>query len=134
MAKVLVIDDDPAVRTTISIVLKRAGHEVTGASDGRSGMKAVMAGGIDLLIADIFMPVMDGLEMIKEVRRHQPGLPVIVISGASIFGSSTAPPDFVAMAVSLGAVRGLRKPFAPGELLAAVNECLGERDRIASSQ
>ena len=129
MARVLVIDDDPAVRSVIQLVLEREGHAVAVASDGRAGLKALDAGGIDLLICDIFMPGMDGLETIREVQRRHAGLPVIVISGSSIFDSAAEAPDFLVMAVKLGAVRGLRKPFRPSELVDAVHDCLGGADR-----
>ena len=129
MANILVIDDDQAVRMTIRLVLEREGHTVKLATDGLAGMKAIKAGGIDLLIVDIFMPGMDGIETIREVRQHQPDLPAIVISGTSI-GGAQAPglgaPDFLAMAVKLGAVRSLQKPFRPRDILAAVDQCLGE--------
>ena len=62
------IDDDPAVRMTIKLVLERDGHAVELATDGLAGMKAIKAGGIDLLIVDIFMPGMDGIETIREVH------------------------------------------------------------------
>jgi CheY-like chemotaxis protein len=129
VANILVIDDDQAVRMTIRLVLEREGHTVKLATDGLAGMKAIKAGGIDLLIVDIFMPGMDGIETIREVRQHQPDLPAIVISGTSI-GGAQAPglgaPDFLAMAVKLGAVRSLQKPFRPRDILAAVGQCLGE--------
>ena len=126
MASVLVIDDDPAVRTTIKLILEREGHAVAVAPDGRAGLAALDAGGISLLICDIFMPGMDGLETLREVRKHRPELPVIVISGStSIFDALEHPPDFLEMAVKLGAVRGMRKPFKPNDLVAAVGDCLG---------
>ena len=130
MSNILVIDDDPAVRMTIRLVLEREGHTVKQATDGLAGMKAIKAGGVDLLIVDIFMPGMDGIETIREVRQHQPDLPAIVISGTSLNGSGLqAPglqaPDFLAMAVKLGAVRSLQKPFKPRDIIAAVDQCLG---------
>jgi len=125
VARVLVIDDDPAVRSVIQLVLERDGHAVTVASDGRAGLKALNADGTDLLIVDIFMPGMDGLETIRAVRQQHAELPVIVISGSSIFSGSEQAPDFLMMEIKLGAVRGLRKPFRPGDLVEAVHECLG---------
>ena len=130
VSNILVIDDDPAVRMTIRLVLEREGHTVKLATDGLAGMKAIKAGGVDLLIVDIFMPGMDGIETIREVRQHQPDLPAIVISGTSLGGSGvSAPglgaPDFLAMAVKLGAVRSLQKPFKPRDIIAVVAECLG---------
>jgi CheY-like chemotaxis protein len=132
VSKILVIDDDPAVRMTIKLVLEREGHAVELATDGVAGMKVIQAGGIDLLIVDIFMPGMDGIETIREVRKHLPGLPAIVISGTSLGGPGMrAPPglqapDFLAMAVKLGAVRSLQKPFKPRDIIGAVRDCLGE--------
>lgn len=125
MSNILVIDDDPAVRMTIRLVLEREGHTVKLATDGIAGMKAIKAGDIDLLIVDIFMPGMDGIETIREVRQHQPALPAIVISGTSLDGPGQQAPDFLAMAVKLGAVRSLQKPFKPRDIIAAVDQCLG---------
>jgi CheY-like chemotaxis protein len=126
VSNILVIDDDPAVRMTIRLVLEREGHTVKLATDGIAGMKAVEAGGVDLLIVDIFMPGMDGIETIREVRQHQPDLPAIVISGTSLGGPGLQAPDFLAMAVKLGAVRSLQKPFKPRDIIAAVGQCLGD--------
>jgi CheY-like chemotaxis protein len=126
VSNILVIDDDPAVRMTIRLVLEREGHTVKLATDGLAGMKAIKAGGIDLLIVDIFMPGMDGIETIREVRQHQPDLPAIVISGTSLGGAGLQAPDFLAMAVKLGAVRSLQKPFKPRDIIAAVSQCLGD--------
>ena len=131
MSRILVIDDDPAVRMTIKLVLERDGHAVELATNGLAGMQAIKAGGIDLLIVDIFMPGMDGIETIREVHRHQPDMPAIVISGTSLEGPGLREPglqapDFLAMAVKLGAVRSLQKPFKPRDIIAAVRQCLGE--------
>jgi CheY-like chemotaxis protein len=126
VASILVIDDDPAVRTTIKLILEREGYAVTVAAGGRAGLAVLEAGGIGLLICDIFMPGMDGLETLREVRKRRPELPVIVMSGStSIFDALENAPDFLAMAVKLGAVRGMRKPFKPNDLSAAVRDCLG---------
>jgi CheY-like chemotaxis protein len=125
MANVLVVDDDPAVRTTIRLVLERAGYRVSVASDGRAGLTALAAGGIDLLVVDLFMPGMDGLETLREVRKHHVDLPVIVISGTSLDLPGQMAPDFLAMAVKLGAVRSLQKPFKPADIIGAVAACLG---------
>jgi CheY-like chemotaxis protein len=135
VASVLVVDDEPAVRMTIKLVLERAGHRVSVAPDGRAGLKALAAGGIDLLVVDLFMPGMDGLEMLRDVRKHQAELPVIVISGTSLDAPGQTAPDFLAMAVKLGAVSSLQKPFKPRDITAAVDACLarGPARRAAGS-
>lgn len=122
MANVLIIDDDPAVRATMEIVLKRDSHAVILADNGRKGLQLLQAGQFDLLIVDLFMPDMDGLEIVGHVRKSRSELPIIVISG-HYTGTGPAP-DFLQMATKLGAVYSLQKPFRPAELLTAVSKCL----------
>ncbi len=122
MARILLVDDDRAIRTTIELLLTSAGHQIVAASNGSDGLKKVEAERFDLLIVDIFMPGMDGLETIQKVHQQQPKLPVVVMSGMVFRSASSPPPDFLAMATKLGAVRSRRKPFRPHELLAAVDD------------
>jgi CheY-like chemotaxis protein len=124
VASVLVVDDDAAVRTTVRLVLERGGHTVAVAGDGHAGVARLAAGGIDLLIVDLFMPGMDGIETIRQVRHHHPDLPVIVVSGAAADIAAPGRPDFLGMAVKLGAVRSIQKPFKPRDMIKAVEECL----------
>jgi DNA-binding response OmpR family regulator len=124
MARILVIDDDRAVRSAVQLVLEKEGLQVHVADDGRAGLKMLKAESFDLLIVDVFMPGMDGLETIRLVHENKPDLPIIVMSGM-LFRTSTAPaPDFLSMATKLGAVCSLKKPFRPRELMAVVAECL----------
>jgi CheY-like chemotaxis protein len=126
MARILVADDDRAVRAMISLLLGTKGHDVVEAANGREGVARIMSDHFDLLIVDIFMPDMDGIETIKRVLNHNPALPIIVVSGMSFRSAlgSAAPPDFLAMATRLGAVQSLQKPFRPNQLLTAVEDCL----------
>ncbi len=133
MAKVLIVDDDVAVQATIRLLLERAGHSVVVASDGQKGLAIFEAGKFDLLLLDIFMPGMDGLETMRLIRQRQPLLPIIVISGRPIASDPAAGPDFLAMATKLGAVCSLQKPFKPAALLAAVADCLDAAKRPSSS-
>jgi CheY-like chemotaxis protein len=124
MARILVIDDDQAVRLTIQLVLERAGHEVTLADGGRQGVQLFGDDDFDLLIVDIFMPGMDGLETMRDIHRLRPAVPVVVISGYAFRTPVETVPDFLKMAEKLGAVRTLRKPFRPAELLSIVGDAL----------
>jgi CheY-like chemotaxis protein len=124
LANILIVDDDPAVQATMSIVLQRAGYSVVVAGDGRKGLAIFEAGDFDLLILDIFMPGMDGLETMKLIHQRQPLIPILVISGRQISSDSSGGPDFLKMATKLGAISSLQKPFRPVELLAAVAGCL----------
>lgn len=123
MARVLAIDDDGAVCATVRAILERAGHQVVTAQDGRRGLKILETEPFDLLLIDVFMPEMDGLETIGVLRRSKPKLPIIVMSGAAVERAGT--PDYLSFGTKLGAVESLRKPFKPATLVEAVDRCLG---------
>ena len=81
MARILVVDDDKAVRQLLRTVLERRGHSVVEAENGAEGLQYYRAAPADLVITDIQMPVMDGLQMIKELRGAFPTVKIIAISG-----------------------------------------------------
>jgi CheY-like chemotaxis protein len=130
VARILIVDDEPAVQATIRLLLERVGHSVAGARDGDKGLALFEAKDFDLVLLDIFMPGMDGLEMMRRVHQQQPRTPIIVISGNPT--GSEAGTDFPNMATRLGAVRSLQKPFRPAALLAAVADCLEASNRLSS--
>ena len=134
LAKILVVDDDPAVQMTIRLLLERAGHGVAVADDGQRGVAAFETGDFDLLFLDVFMPAMDGIEVMRHVQRQRPDVPIIVISGRPLEADAAREPDFVAMALKLGAVSSLPKPFRPAALLAMVEDCLHARERNVASR
>ena len=133
MAKILIVDDDTAVQATIRLILERAGHSVVVAGDGRKGLATFESGNFDLLFLDIFMPGLDGLETMRLVHQQQPLIPIIVISGNPLTWDSASGPDFLTMAVKLGAIASLQKPFKPAALLAAVAGCLEAAKASSSS-
>ena len=123
MSRILVVDDDTAVRGAIKTVLERDGHEVVLAGNGRAGVSAVENTAFDVVICDIFMPGMDGIETIHAFHKTNPHMPVIAMSGFMFRDSHGPAPDFLSLATKLGAAYSLRKPFRPQELLKAVREC-----------
>ena len=129
MARIQVIDDDQAIRTTIKLLLEREGHDVFVAEDGRMGIEQFKTGRFDLLIVDIFMPGMDGLETIRSIRQLQTEIPIIVISGYAFRTTLEKVPDFLEMAVKFGAASSLQKPFRPSQLLSIVAKCLEDARR-----
>jgi CheY-like chemotaxis protein len=131
VAKILIVDDDPAVRATIRLLLERAGHSVVVAGDGRKGLAMFETGDVDLLLLDIFMPGMDGIETMRSVHQRRPQLPIVVISGNPILSESGKAPDFLTMAVKLGAVSSLQKPFKPAALLDVVTNGLEAAKRLS---
>jgi len=126
MTRILVVDDDPMVCMAIEVFLQRHGFEVIVTDGGEAGLRALDRGGIDLMIVDIFMPHMRGFESIRIFHERAPAIPLVAMSGYA-FANLTAPaPDFLRMALELGASRCLRKPFTPVALLTVINECLAE--------
>lgn len=79
MSNILVIDDDNLMRQGIATMLKSAGHTVTEASDGEAGLQAALAQHPDLIVSDVHMPHMTGLEMVQELRKDQWGSSVHVV-------------------------------------------------------
>jgi CheY-like chemotaxis protein len=122
MARILVVDDEVSVRLTIKTILEREGNAVVLAECGHDGADAIEAYAFDMAIVDIFMPGMNGIETIRTFRQCAPGLPIVAMSGQNSVGSAGSP-DFFRMALDLGAVCCLRKPFRPADLLAAVDAC-----------
>ena len=126
MQRILVVDDDPLVSLSIKLSLERQGFEAVLADGGTTGLTALEGNSFDAMIVDIFMPHMRGFESIRVFHERAPLLPLIAISGYAFAQHSAPAPDFLRMAIELGATRCLRKPFTPAALLAVVRECLAE--------
>ena len=133
MTRVLVVDDDAMVCLAIEVCLDRHGFEVTIADGGEAGLRALEDSAFDLMIVDIFMPHLRGFESIRILRERAPTVPLIAISGYAFANLDSPAPEFLRMALELGAARCLRKPFTPAALLTAINECMAEaKSRDAS--
>jgi len=117
--RVLVVDDEASIRELLTRTLALTEYDVEAVADARSGLDRLRLGPYDLMIADLRMPVMDGLTLIREARRLQPALKVIIITGYSTESSAIE-------AVNLGVVGYLVKPFRVPQVLAAVARALGE--------
>ncbi len=132
MPRVLVVDDDPMVGQTIEVLLQRQGFEVTLADGGEAGLLALESQSFDVMLVDIFMPHMRGFESIRIFHERAPTIPLIAMSGYAFAASASPSPDFLRMALELGAARCLRKPFTPELLLSTIKECLVKSDETAS--
>jgi CheY-like chemotaxis protein len=133
MPRVLVVDDDPMVCMAIEVYLERHDCQVTVADGGEAGLRALEGATFDLMIVDIFMPHMRGFESIRIFHERAPTVPLIAMSGYAFANLNSPAPDFLRMALELGASRCLRKPFTPVALLAVINECLAEAQSRFSS-
>jgi two-component system, chemotaxis family, chemotaxis protein CheY len=118
--KLLVVDDDPEIRSTLKKLLELSGHQVELAASGREALQRLSEGGIELMITDIVMPDMDGLENLKTARSELPDLPIIAMSG----GGSLKTENYLRLAQAFGARKVLQKPFDTQDLLKAVSELL----------
>ena len=117
--RVLVVDDESSIRDLLQKTLALAEYEVDVAPDGRSALERMRLYPYDLLIADLKMPGMDGLTVIREAKRYKANLPVIIITGFSTEMSAIE-------AVNLGVAGYLTKPFRVPQVLAAAAKALGE--------
>ena len=118
--KVLVIDDEPAVRYAVTRVLESNGFEVTTAPDGVQGMAQFRSWGPDLVITDLIMPEQEGMQTIKQIRQSDAAVKILAISG----GGRLVNVDFLQVAKRLGADEILPKPFDATELMSTVRQLL----------
>jgi len=118
--EVLLIDDDPAMRSMLVRALTRAGYVVHQAGDGREGLKVLDGHEVSLVVTDIIMPDVEGVELIFRLKKTHPGLPVIAMSG----GGRMSPKGYLDVAKSCGAARTISKPFDLQQLLDAIAELL----------
>jgi CheY-like chemotaxis protein len=120
VALILVVDDDPGIRRSLSRVFERRGHQLLVADDGGQGLRVWREHKADVVLLDIHMPEMDGIEVLVQLRGLAPDLPVIVMSG----GDQTSRLDLLGDAKLLGAWALLRKPFTLDEVTEVVDRAV----------
>ena len=115
--RILIVDDSPSMRTVAGIALRGAGYEVLDAANGQEGLARLDGERIHLIISDVNMPVMDGIEFLKEVKRHPQYrfTPVIMLT-------TEAGEDKKAAGRAAGAKAWIVKPFQPAVMLDAVSK------------
>ena len=126
MTAILLVDDDEPFRTSVCRALRAAGYAVEAAADGKEALKFIAAETPDILITDILMPNMDGIELTNIVKRAHPDVLILAISGPRLLVSL----DLLSLASRLGADAIFSKPFAPEqllEILATLNRSQPER-------
>ena len=122
MGRILIVEDTPLMRDSLVDVLSAAGHDVATAANGAEALDIVAAGSaFDVIVTDIIMPEMDGIQTIIEIQSMQPGARIIAISGGSARMEKTQGLD---TARRLGAVAVLEKPFEVDTLLTAIESAL----------
>lgn len=121
MHRILIIDDDHHILLMIKKMLERAGFDVDLASNGIEGLRVFQNIQVDLVITDIIMPEKEGLETIREMKRMQPDLKVIAMSG----GGKISADNYLETARIFGASKVLQKPFSQKTMVMAVIDLLG---------
>jgi DNA-binding NtrC family response regulator len=114
---VLLIDDDESLRRVVEYNLREDGYRVVTAADGRSGLQRFHESSVDLVLTDIRMPEMDGVELMTHLKSMQPDLPVIVLTAHGTIDSAVE-------AMKVGAFDYLTKPFSRDQLKASVRKAL----------
>ena len=124
MARILLIDDDDGVRASVEATLRHAGHSVVAARNGREALAFFGNNSFDLIVTDIVMPEMEGIETIIEFRKVGRSIPILAMSGG---GQRRETAPYLDAAQKLGADAALRKPFSAAQLRATV-------DRLTAGQ
>lgn len=122
---ILLAEDHAELRSLLCGLLERAGYAVVAASDGMAALEAAAAWPIDLLVADVLMPRMGGVELARRLRTLWPGLRVLFVSSGRLSNEDVA--------VAIPGARFLAKPFSVDELTRAVSELLGARENQRAS-
>lgn len=127
MARILVVDDDTAIGTTVETILSRAGHSVVYEENSRKAAAMIKADGADLLISDLFMPEADGLQLVLDLQDAASRPPVILMTGGGrLFPRGDSGLDALTDSARMFGVQEIvYKPFRRADLIAAVNRCLG---------
>ena len=120
MKRILIVEDDDAIRRSLEIVLAKSGFIAVEAANGREALAAYQPGQIDAVVLDLIMPDVEGLETLRALRRISPDVRVLAISG----GGRMASPDYLDMALQFGAQEALAKPFTSETFIGALNRVL----------
>lgn len=117
---VLIVDDDEAIGKMLSRLLQNEGYSTKRANDGQEGLEAYNEDTFDLVITDIIMPDMEGIEFIISLKRHNPDVKIIAISGGGYLSAH----NYLETAKDFGIIGSFAKPFDTKALLNKVNEVL----------
>lgn len=127
MAKILVIDDQRAIRTSLKDILELEGHEITLAENGIEGLETFKSGKFDIVITDIKMPEMDGMEVLDKVMEIKPDTTIIMISGHGDI-------DTAVEAIKKGAYDFIEKPLDLNRLLITVKNATDRTDLVVETK
>ncbi len=121
MKKILIIDDEEIIRMSCERALQASGFATEAATGGREGLEMLGKDKYDIVLLDLKMPDMDGIEVLSKVTSSWPNINVIMMSGYSTV-------DTAVQALRCGAVNFIQKPFSPDTIISAINEVTDKQD------
>jgi len=124
MSTILIIDDEPNLRRSLSLILMREGYQVTCAASAQEALQLLQAGSYDLVFLDLKMPDRDGMSILPEMRRRYPDMPVVILTAHATLNSAME-------AVRQGAREYLLKPIQPDRILERTREILSQQEQPA---
>ena len=130
MARILIVDDQEFVRSALAVVLRAKGYDVVEASGASSALTAFEDHQFELAIIDIYMPNVDGVNLIKALRKASPDLPIIAMSGVLLNNSERTALEFLPNLPNFPKVLYLKKPFRHAELLTVVQTALSSPTQV----
>jgi DNA-binding response OmpR family regulator len=128
--KILLIDDDELLCKSLKAALERKGYDVSMAENGRIGLSMLESETPDVIVLDLFMPEMEGIETLRRLRKSHPSIPVYAVTG----GGAKELYNLLDLADALGAAGTLRKPFGPADLIALIEQPQESRAPKASNK
>src|SRR5271169_1523093 len=124
--RILIIDDEEIIRESCRRVIEPAGYEVRTAKEGREGLQLLNAGRVDLVLTDLKMPDIDGIEVLIKIKENWPDTQVIIMTGYGTVNTAVR-------AMKMGVFDYIEKPFSPDDLLALVDRALS-RQKLSSGE
>ncbi|MAM19353.1 MAG: response regulator transcription factor [Christiangramia sp.] len=121
MKRILVVEDNPMIVKSLEFKLRQEGYEVLVAQDGRQGVELMQNNEIDLLLTDLMLPFVNGIQLIEQAKQKDPDLPIIVLS-------TSKQENIIMDAFNLGVEDFITKPFNPNELSLRVKRSLRNAD------
>ena len=124
---ILIIDDEDNLRSTLTLILERAGYRTRAAADGKEALKCMSNASFDLAFLDLKMPGIDGMHLLPEIRHLDPDLPVLILTANGSL-------DTAVEALHAGAAGYLLKPVEPEQIISRISEFFEEQRQVKRSQ
>lgn len=132
--RALVMDDDASVGAALQAILAVQGFEVVVVSRAHAGIHTLEQSSFDIVIVDIFMPGLGGLDAIQMIRQFLPNIPVLAMTGFRLRPSRNPSMEFLQLAIQRGATYGILKPFSPNQLIHAIRESLAGPSKVQQTR